>query len=82
MAIGKQLSDNNPDGTVLGQSGDKIGFFGVATPTVKATGFVAPIATAATNTSPFGFATGAQADAIVTWVRAVDAELKAKGFIS
>jgi hypothetical protein len=33
MAIGKQLSDANSDGTCLGQSTtDKIGFFGLATP--------------------------------------------------
>lgn len=32
MAFGKQLSDDNPDGTGLGQSAsDKIGFYGLAT---------------------------------------------------
>jgi hypothetical protein len=35
MAIGKQLSDNNPSGTALGQSAtDTIGFYG-ATPVVQ-----------------------------------------------
>lgn len=76
----KQLSDGGPDGTVLGQSSsDKIGFYGTAG-TVKATGFTAPAATAATNSTPYGFSQ-TQADAIVTWIRAADAELKAKGLI-
>ncbi len=76
-----QLSNNDSDGTVLGQSAsDKIGFHG-ATPAAVVTGFVAPAATAATNSSPFGYSQ-AQADAIVTWIRAADAALKAKGLIS
>jgi hypothetical protein len=34
----RQLSDKNPDGTLLGQSStDKLGFFGLATPIVRAT---------------------------------------------
>jgi hypothetical protein len=37
MAIGKQVSDNNPDGVSMGQSAtDKISFYG-ATPLVRAT---------------------------------------------
>lgn len=37
MAIGKQVSDNNPDGVALGQSAtDKISFYG-ATPVVQRT---------------------------------------------
>lgn len=69
----------DPDGTTFGKSGGKIGFLGTA-PSVKATGFTAPAATAATNSTPYGYSQ-AQADAIVTWIRAVDAELKAKGLI-
>jgi hypothetical protein len=39
MPIGKQLSDSNPDGTVLGQSTtDLIGFYGLATPIVQPSG--------------------------------------------
>ena len=37
MAIGEYIGDGNPDGTVFGQSGEKIGFYGLATPIVKAT---------------------------------------------
>ena len=73
------VGDGSPEGTVFGRSGGKIGFFG-ATPTAIATGFTAPAATGAA-TSSYGYAE-AQANAIVTWIRAVDAELKAKGLIS
>ena len=52
-----------------------------ATPTARTSGFTAPAATAATNSTPYGYSQ-AQADAIVTWIRAVDAELKAKGLIA
>jgi hypothetical protein len=38
----------------------------------------APAATAATNTSPYGFSQ-TQADAIVTWIRAADTLLKNLG---
>lgn len=77
----KQLSDGNSDGTVLGQSAtDKISFFG-ATATAQLAATTAPAATAATSTTPFGFSE-AQANALITWVRAVDAELKAKGLIA
>ncbi len=76
----KQLSDKNSDGVVVGQSGDKVAFFG-ATPSIQATGYTAPAATAATSTTPFGFSQ-AQADAIVAWIRKADADLKAKGLIA
>lgn len=36
MAI-QQLTDGNPDGALVGRSDDKIGFYGLATPIVKAT---------------------------------------------
>lgn len=75
----KQLSDGGSDGVILGQTSDKVGFFGTSG-TAKATGFTAPAATAATNSTPYGYSQ-TQADAIVTWIRAVDAELKAKGLI-
>lgn len=80
MAV-KQLSDGGPDGVCLGQSAtDLVGFFGT-TPVARDTGFTAPAATAATNSSPYGFSQ-AQADAIVAWVRKADAALKAHGLIA
>jgi hypothetical protein len=39
----------------------------------------APAATSATNSSPYGYAQ-AQADAVITWIRAVDARLKLINF--
>lgn len=73
-----QLSNGDPDGTILGQSAsDKIGFYG-ATGVVQPATLTAPAATAATSSTPFGFSE-AQANAIVTWVRAADAILKANG---
>jgi hypothetical protein len=81
MAV-RQLSNGNSDGTVLGQSAtDLIGFHGVA-PVAQAALTTAPAATGSTNSSPYGFVGATQADAIVTWIRAVDAALKAKGIIS
>lgn len=75
----KQISDGDPDGVCVGQTGDKLGFFGT-TPVARDTGFIAPAATAATSSTPFGYSQ-AQADAIVTWIRKADAALKAHGLI-
>lgn len=48
MAV-KDLTDNNPDGTRLGQStSDKIGFFGLTTPIVQPTITAVGTATATT----------------------------------
>lgn len=44
----------------------------------QAAALTPPVATASTSTTPFGY-TQAQADAIVTWIRAADAALKAAG---
>ena len=75
----KQLSDGNPDGVILGQSAsDLVGFYG-ADPVDQPATLTAPAATGATNSSPYGFSE-AQANAIVTWIRAMDAIVKANGF--
>ena len=77
----KNLSNADSDGSSYGQSAsDKISFHGV-TPVVQAAATTAPAATAATSSTPFGYAQ-AQADAIVTWIRAADVALKAKGIIA
>lgn len=68
-----QLSRGNPLGTVLGQSSsDKIAFHG-ATPVAQRSGSAqaAVATTGATNTTPYGFTTAAQADAIVTLVNEI-----------
>ena len=50
MAL-KELSDGSPDGTRLGQSStDKIGFYGLTTPVVKATCTLAAALTSGTTT--------------------------------
>tara|TARA_R110002110_G_scaffold37601_4_gene124039 strand:- start:3306 stop:3551 length:246 start_codon:yes stop_codon:yes gene_type:complete len=77
----KQLSDGGSDGVCLGQNAsDLVAFFG-SSPSAQLAATTAPAATAATNSTPYGFSQ-TQADAIVTWIRAVDAELKAKGLIA
>lgn len=66
-------------GTGLGQ---KIGFH-ASTPTVQRSGAAqaAAATTAATNVTPYGFTTAAQADAIVTLVNELRAALVQKGLI-
>lgn len=66
----RQLSDGNSQGTVLGQSAtDLVGFYGV-TPVAQRTSSnqAAVTTTNATTTSPWGFSTSTQANAIVTLV--------------
>lgn len=75
----KQLSDADSTGTTLGQSTtDKISFYG-ATPIVQRSGAAqaAVTTTAATTTSPWGFSTSTQADAIVTLLNEIRATLVA-----
>lgn len=68
----RQLSDADVDGTLLGQSAsDKIGFYGV-TPVDQAAHIAdvatSTITTAATSTTPWGFATSTQATAVIAIV--------------
>lgn len=70
MAV-KQLSDGNPSGTTLGQdSTDLVSFYG-ATPVDQAAAITKPGTTASTASTPVGYTTTTQADAIVTAVRAL-----------
>jgi hypothetical protein len=61
---------------------DKIGFYG-ATPIVQRAGAAqaAVATTGSTNSSPYGFTTAAQADALVTLVNELRAALVALGAI-
>jgi UDP-N-acetyl-D-mannosaminuronic acid transferase (WecB/TagA/CpsF family) len=73
-----------PDGYCMGQSTtDKIAFYG-ATPVVQRSGSVqaAVATTAATTTTPYGFSTLTQANAIVTLVNEIRATLVANGMIA
>jgi hypothetical protein len=78
----KQLSDGNPDGTVLGQSsGDSISFYNVAPVQQRSGAAQAAVdTTAPTNASPFGF-TQTQAQAIVTLLNEIRATLVAVGLM-
>lgn len=51
--------------------------YSTAAKTVPAATFVAPVTTSATNSSPYGYATAAQADAIVTGAIANAADILA-----
>jgi hypothetical protein len=78
----KQLSDGNPDGTVLGQSpSDLISFYNV-TPVPQRSGAAqAAVGTAApTNSSPYGF-NEAQAQAIITLLNEIRATLVGAGLM-
>lgn len=72
------MSVNNPISAPGGQAGTTttLGFYG-ATPVVRPAAAAQPAATASTNTTPFGYTTQAQADAIVTGVRTLIATLSA-----
>lgn len=79
MAV-EQLSKGNSDGTSLGQNAtDLAGFHGTAV--VRAAAITSPSSTATTSTTPFGFSTSTQADAMVTAVRAILAAIQAKGIV-
>ena len=81
MAIGKQLSDGNPDGTSLGQSTtDLISFYGVAA-VVQGAAVTSVTTTASTTTTPYGY-TSTQADAIVAAVNAIIVRLQTVGLIA
>ena len=79
----KYLTDNAPDGVVIGQStSEKVGFYGT-TPIVQRVGSAqaAVATTGSTTTSPKGYTTKTQANAIVTLVNEVRAALVAVGII-
>lgn len=68
------------DGVLVGATGEKVGFCG-ATPVVKRVGAAgaAVATTGASNSTPYGFTSAAQADAIVTLVNELRATLVALG---
>lgn len=82
MAV-EYIDDGNVDGTVLGQSADTLLGFHNATPVAQRSGAdqAAVATTGASNSSPYGYTTAAQADAIVTLLNEVRACLVAKGLM-
>lgn len=81
MAV-EYITRYNKDGTSMGQDADEKISFHNATPTVQRSGAAqaAVDATAATNSSPYGFAE-AQANGIVTLLNEIRAALVEKGII-
>jgi hypothetical protein len=84
MAIGKQLSDGNPDGTSLGQSStDLISFYGetpIAQPGVTAIG-TTTISQVATS-GKWAFASSTAANAFVNRVKSIQDKLNLLGLIN
>ena len=80
----KQLSDQNPDGTTLGQSStDKIGFYGLTTAVSRQSVSAYTTTTASVSTSTnWGYTTSTQADAINTQVVALTAALRNMGLVA
>lgn len=79
----KVIGNGNPDGCTFGASTTElVSFYGV-TPIAQRSGAAqaAVTTTAATSTTPYGFSTAAQADAIVTLVNELRAALVALGAI-
>ncbi len=75
------IADDGPDGyTMGGNTTDLIAFYGAA-PVVRAAAITLPAATASTNTTPYGYSTSAQADAIVTALRACLTALQLNGLL-
>lgn len=84
--LGNQYSEvpnNLSAGSRIGDTTSSlVGFWG-ATPIAQgASGATLPTTTAATTSSPWGFATSTQANAIVTLVNGLQAALVAAGIIS
>ncbi len=78
----KQISDGNPDGTVLGQStADLISFYNVQPVSQRSGAAQAAVPTTApTNTSPFGYSQQ-QAAAILTLLNEIRATLVGLGLM-
>jgi hypothetical protein len=82
MAEYNQLSDGRPDGVQLGKSAsDKVALHG-ATPVVQAVTVAALATTGVSQSSPYGFTTSAQGDALVAAVNSILVALKNKGIIA
>ena len=83
MAIGKQLSDSNPDGTSLGQSAtDLISFYGV-TPIVQpaVTGIGTTTISQVATSGKWAFASSTAALAFVARVRSIQDKLNSLGLV-
>ena len=84
MAIGKQLSDGNPDGTSLGQSSsDLISFYGeTATAQLSVTGIGTTTISQVATSGKWAFASSTAALAFVARVRSIQDKLNTLGLIN
>lgn len=79
MAVDDYVGKNPPNGTSFGQTtSEKISMYGV-TPVTQASAITSPGSTASTSSSPVGYGSTTQADAIVTAVRSIVTALKNLG---
>jgi len=74
----QQLHDGDDDGVLVGQTAGKVGFYG-ATPISRPTVGAYTTTTAATSTTPWGFASSTQADAINSRLIEITAALRTLG---
>lgn len=83
MAIGKHLSDLNPDGTSVGQSAtDKISFYG-ATPVVRpALTNYAALSVLTATVGGYGFSTSLQHANMIALANALRAALVTLGLVT
>jgi hypothetical protein len=81
--IGSTIPNTGQFTSLKGQTLTVTGAFGCngKTPQTSATAHAAVVATAATNVSPYGFATAAQANDIVTLLNQIRAALVANGIM-
>ncbi len=74
------LDDGNPAGSMLAKSSESlIGFLGVSTLVSRQSTYTAVGTTAATSTTPYGFATTTQANAVTTALTSIKTALDAYG---
>lgn len=76
-AIALLLGAATATGVQVGKAGGNVGLYGAA-PVARAAAITAPAATPSTNVTPFGYSQ-AQADALVTAVRAIIVALQGIG---
>ena len=82
MASYCYLGDGNPDGMMIGiSSTEKIGFYGT-TPSAQISHITSLATTAVTTTTPYGYATSTQGDAVATCVNAILVALETLGLVA
>ena len=76
------LGDNNSDGTILGKTAASLVGFFAATPVAQQTAPSALGTTAVTSSSPYGYATTTQGNAVATAVNLITTALTNLGLVA